>query len=157
MPGIGTSAVNGVRFWGYREPDGMGTPYISSKSGFSNLGPGRRINKVAGDTTVINTHGQRVTNSQLPRPPMLGPKPALQHTAFFVMTGVSRDNTGVPLGNCAVYVFDGDDRRIGVTVSNGSGAWSVILPNNAGPFWVRYYLAGSPNRAGTTDYGVLQG
>lgn len=73
-------------------------------------------------------------------------------TDTFTISGTSRDSTGATLGGCEVRVFDGSNNFVGQTTSNGSGAWSLSVPTNSGPFWVRYYLAGSPNVGGTTDY-----
>lgn len=73
-------------------------------------------------------------------------------TDTFTISGTSRDNTGAALGGCEVQVFDGSNVFVGQVISDGSGAWSLSVPTNSGPFWARYYLAGSPNRAGSTDY-----
>ena len=81
--------------------------------------------------------------------------PLLRRLSFatdtFTISGTSRDNTGAALGGCEVSIFDGSNAFIGKVVSDGSGAWSFMVPTNSGPFWARYYLAGSPNRAGSTD------
>lgn len=73
-------------------------------------------------------------------------------TDQFVIAGTSRDSTGATLGACRVQIYDGSNVFLGETVSDGSGNWSMSVPTNSGPFWARYYLAGSPNRAGITDY-----
>lgn len=73
-------------------------------------------------------------------------------TDTFTITGTSRDNLGATLGNCEVRIFDGSNTFMGQVISDGAGAWSFSVPTNSGPFWARYYLAGSPNRGGTTDY-----
>jgi hypothetical protein len=76
-------------------------------------------------------------------------------TDTFTISGTSRDNTGAALAGCEVRVFDGSNAFIGQVISDGSGNWSLSVPTNSGPFWARYYLAGSPNRAGATDYFLV--
>ncbi len=67
-----------------------------------------------------------------------------------VLSGTSRDNTGAALGNCRVMIFGtGDKRFILETQSDGSGNWSVSMLVG-GPFFLVEYLAGSPDRAGTS-------
>lgn len=69
------------------------------------------------------------------------------------LTGVSRDKDGAALGNCRVMLF----RSVGMvgpdfvaeTTSDGSGNWSIPI-NESGPFFLVEYLAGSPDRAGTS-------
>jgi hypothetical protein len=64
--------------------------------------------------------------------------------------GVSRDATGVALGNCVVKVFrTDDDTLVGRTTSDGSGNWTVY-PIGAGPYYFVEYKAGSPDVFGTS-------
>lgn len=67
-----------------------------------------------------------------------------------VLSGVSRDSTGAPLAGCTVNLFRTvDNSFVDSTVSDGSGAWSI--PTMArGPFFLVEYLAGSPDRFGTS-------
>lgn len=67
-----------------------------------------------------------------------------------VIAGVTRDNVGAPLGNCTVDLFiTATDAWVAQTISDGSGNWSLPV-YVSGPFFARAYLAGSPDRAGTT-------
>ena len=72
--------------------------------------------------------------------------------ATFVISGTTRDNTGVALGNCTVHLFrTTDDFEVQMTTSNGSGLFAFDPVNNGnGPWYVVAYLPGSPDRAGTT-------
>lgn len=71
-----------------------------------------------------------------------------------IISGVSRDNTGAPLGNCRVMLFRtavgvGQQDFVGETLSDGSGNWSFATLES-GPFFLVEYLAGSPDQAGTS-------
>jgi len=64
--------------------------------------------------------------------------------------GVSRDATGVALGNCVVKVFTTvDDTLVASTTSDGSGNWTAY-PNAQGPYYFVEYKAGSPDVFGTS-------
>ena len=64
--------------------------------------------------------------------------------------GVSRDATGVALGNCVVKVFrTADDTLVASTTSDGSGNWTAY-PNAQGPYYFVEYKAGSPDVFGTS-------
>jgi hypothetical protein len=66
------------------------------------------------------------------------------------ITGVSRDNTGAALGACVVKCYRAwDDLMIAQTVSDGSGNFT-LNPSTSGPYYLVWYLAGSPDRAGTS-------
>jgi hypothetical protein len=70
-----------------------------------------------------------------------------------VLSGTSKDNAGVALGNCTVLVFRTSDKSyIGSTVSDASGAYAFALPTGgaAEQYFAISYLAGSPDVAGTT-------
>ena len=70
--------------------------------------------------------------------------------AKWVIQGVTRDGSGVALGGCTVHVFlSSNDARQGLTVSDGSGNYSVSVQPSA-PHYCVAYLAGSPDVAGTT-------
>jgi hypothetical protein len=80
---------------------------------------------------------------------------APQFTGSFTLVGVSRDNAGAPLGNCTVDLFRSTDNSfLGRTVSDGSGNYSFKLGNNSEPMFVRMYLAGAPDLAGTSQNGL---
>lgn len=64
--------------------------------------------------------------------------------------GVSRDATGVALGNCVVKVYrTSDDVVVATTTSDGSGNWTAY-PNQPGPYYFVEYKAGSPDVFGTS-------
>ena len=66
------------------------------------------------------------------------------------IVGVSRDATGVALGNCTVKVFrTADDTLVASTVSDGSGNWTAY-PNAQGPYYFVEYLAGATDVFGTS-------
>jgi len=66
------------------------------------------------------------------------------------IVGVSRDATGVALGNCVVKVFrTADDVLVASTTSDGSGNWTAY-PNQTGPYYFVEYKAGSPDVFGTS-------
>lgn len=79
----------------------------------------------------------------------------VQSAQRWALTGVTRDSTGAALGNCAVVVMETGRINVGgaavdaMTTSDGSGNYSVELPNN-GAHSAFAYLVGSPNRAGVT-------
>jgi hypothetical protein len=57
--------------------------------------------------------------------------------------GVSRDATGVALGNCVIKVFaTANDTLVASTTSDGSGTWTAY-PNAQGPYYFVEYLAGA--------------
>jgi hypothetical protein len=67
-----------------------------------------------------------------------------------VVSGVTRDNTGAPLGGCTVKLYDTPtDTVLAQTVSDGSGNYAFNL-SLYGPFYCVAYLPGSPDVAGTT-------
>lgn len=72
-------------------------------------------------------------------------------SAAWRLSGTTRDSAGSPLGSCTVKVFrTADDVLMATLVSDATtGAWSVDLMTQ-GPFYTVDYLAGSPDRAGTS-------
>jgi len=68
------------------------------------------------------------------------------------LSGVTRDSTGAPLGNCTVHLFYAStDQFISAQISDPTtGAFTFQIGNNAGPFYVTAYLAGTPDVAGTS-------
>lgn len=77
------------------------------------------------------------------------------HHGRFVVSGVTRDANDAALGNCIVHCFaTDDDRELGQTVSDGSGNFSIQIASNGWACYLVAYLAGTPNRAGTTDITI---
>jgi len=78
-----------------------------------------------------------------------------QTTVQFLLSGITKDDTGAPLGNCRVVVFETarlqiDGAPIVVeTVSDGSGNYAVIVPMNTA-YQAIAYKPGSPDVAGIT-------
>lgn len=69
----------------------------------------------------------------------------------YVIAGVTRDGSGAALGNCVVKLFTTvDDIERYATVSDASGNFSFSVPSNGWAFYAVAYLAGAPDRAGTT-------
>ena len=82
--------------------------------------------------------------------------PTLTQHAPPVITGVTRDSSGVALGDCVVQLFrTSDDAIVTETVSDGSGNYAIFA-QGTGPFYVVAYKAGAPDVAGTT-VNTLQG
>lgn len=71
-------------------------------------------------------------------------------TLNMVLSYISRDAAGAPLGNCRVMIFRTEDMSfVGETTSDASGNWSLSMMKG-GPFFFVEYKAGSPDRAGTS-------
>jgi hypothetical protein len=68
----------------------------------------------------------------------------------WVLDGVTRDGSGVPLGTCRVMIFSSFDLTFIIeTTSDGSGNYSVFVVRGW-DFFVNAYKAGSPDVAGTS-------
>lgn len=71
---------------------------------------------------------------------------------YFRITGITRDTNSAILGNCVVDWFDSVTKTlIGTTTSDANGLFefrSAGQPPNA--YYLRCYLAGNPDVAGTT-------
>jgi hypothetical protein len=81
------------------------------------------------------------------RPNFISPK----FYGSFIISGVTRDSVGTPLGNCAVHLFESaTDIEVSEVVSDGSGNFTFNIGNNAGFFYIVAYKAGSPDVSGTT-------
>jgi len=72
-------------------------------------------------------------------------------------TGITKNNSGVALPNCRVDLFKADATQayIATTYSDASGNYSFTVGSNAGYFFCRAYLPGSPDVAGTTTDVVV--
>ena len=69
----------------------------------------------------------------------------------FSISGTTRDSAGTALGSCEVHLFEtGTDIEIAQTNSDGAGAFTFVIGNNAGYFYIVAYKAGSPDVAGTS-------
>lgn len=67
------------------------------------------------------------------------------------LAGTSRDSAGAILANCTVHLFaSGSHQLIAATLSGAAGEFSFGNPGT-GPFYLRAYLPGSPDVAGTTS------
>jgi hypothetical protein len=67
-----------------------------------------------------------------------------------VITGVTKDSAGTPLGNCVVQLFRTLlDALVEEKTSDASGNFSFYNPAS-GPFYIVAYKAGAPDVAGTT-------
>lgn len=83
----------------------------------------------------------RVVHHLLPTPP-----------TYFRITGVTKDGTGAPLGNCVVDWFrTSDDVKLDTVTSDADGIFEFRTagqPPNA--YYLVAYRAGSPDVAGTS-------
>ena len=78
----------------------------------------------------------------------------------WVISGVTKDSSGTPLGSCTVDLFLTDgDVLYGTTTSDAStGAYRFLVSGNSSDFYCVAYKAGSPDVAGVTVntlYGVF--
>jgi hypothetical protein len=68
----------------------------------------------------------------------------------FLISGITKDATGAPLGNCDVHLFrTSDDLEVGQTVSDPTGAFAFYVAPGV-QFYCVAYKAGSPDVSGTT-------
>lgn len=83
-----------------------------------------------------------------------------QSTQRWLVQGVTRDSSGVPLGDCRVVVIETgrvtvtDSPVVAETISNGSGVYSVPVPLNTS-YQIIAYKPGSPDVAGITRADVI--
>lgn len=88
---------------------------------------------------------------QLPSPRLIrGAKPL--PAPLISLSGVTRDSTGAVLGGVTVQVFEtATDRYITEVISDPTtGVYVVPVGIGTGPYYAVAYLAGAPDRAGTT-------
>jgi hypothetical protein len=80
-------------------------------------------------------------------------------TGLFVITGLTKDSSLSPLGNCRVVALETGRIEINgapvvaETVSDGSGNYSITVPSNVA-FQLLAYKPGSPDVAGITRSDV---
>lgn len=75
----------------------------------------------------------------------------------FGFIGISRDSTGTALGGCTVKLYrETDDALMETTTSDANGNYRFKSAAPVGvTYYVRWYLAGSPDRAGTSKNGLV--
>ena len=84
-----------------------------------------------------------------------GPFRRVLPTVVKHITGVTKDSTGAPLGNCVVHLFrTSDDALMYQTTSDGSG--NFVFTCGLDSYYIVAYLPGSPDVAGVT-LNTLQG
>ena len=112
--------------------EGVGGSIYAIRTGFS-FGPCQTVKLMAGDPDMF-----------FKSPVMAGDN--------WELSGVTRDSTGAPLGGCTVHLFyASNDQFISAQISDPTtGAFTFQIGNNAGPFYVTAYLAGTPDVAGTS-------
>jgi len=67
------------------------------------------------------------------------------------LSGITRDSSGNPLGNCMVQLFrTQDDLFVNEVISDNGGFYRVGSPYRNTQHYLVAYLAGSPDVAGTT-------
>lgn len=77
--------------------------------------------------------------------PPWGPYPKLQAwpVPLGTISGITRDNTGAPLGGCAVHLFrTRDDLEIAITGSDNTGFYSFTLAQGVETYYCVAYKAG---------------
>lgn len=73
-------------------------------------------------------------------------------TRNFVLAGSAVDAAGAPYVGALVKLFrKGDDSKVAETTSDGAGAWSFTLPENAGNFYVVAFDASGAPMGVTTN------
>lgn len=81
-------------------------------------------------------------------------------TGLFVITGITKNSAGSPLGNCRVVALETGRIQIdgtpvvGEAISDGSGNYSIAVPTNVA-FQLIAYKPGSPDVAGITRSDVV--
>lgn len=68
----------------------------------------------------------------------------------FGLSGITKDSTGAVLAGCTVDCFSESDVFLAQTVSDGIGAFA-FTGLGVGTVYLRAYLAGVPDVAGTTN------
>jgi hypothetical protein len=77
---------------------------------------------------------------------------AISRPSQYVVSGVTRDATGAPLGGCTVKLFETISGLFrGYTISDANGNYAIEIAGDRGlSLFAEAYLAGSPDVAGTT-------
>lgn len=84
------------------------------------------------------------------------PRRFARFSGSFAISGTTRDANGVPLGGCAVHLFESaTDLKVAETVSDGSGLFTFTVGTNSGTFYVVAYKPDAPDRFGTTVNTLL--
>jgi hypothetical protein len=74
-----------------------------------------------------------------------------QASITFVLTGVAKDSSNIPLAGAQVDCFKvGSNEFVASTIADGSGSYAFTLPTNQA-YFTRAYLAGAPDKAGTSS------
>jgi hypothetical protein len=77
-------------------------------------------------------------------------------TAVYHITGITRDSSGVALGDCTVDLFRSSDKVLVQTItSDGSGNYSFVVGDTTTQYFVRAYKDGTPNVFGVTDRDLV--
>lgn len=73
-------------------------------------------------------------------------------SANFQIADIAEDSTGAPLVGATIDLFRAGDRSfVATTISDGAGHYSFVVAPSGDSYFVRAYLAGTPNIFGTTD------
>lgn len=70
----------------------------------------------------------------------------------YTLSGITKDSAGAALPNCVVDAYETTtDQHRGATVSDSLGNYAIHVSGAEGEnFYVRAYLSGAPDVAGTT-------
>lgn len=70
---------------------------------------------------------------------------------YYRIAGVTKDSSGVPLGNCSVHLFrTSDDVEIDMVQSDASGNYEFRSATLITSYYVLAYKQGTPDVAGTS-------
>lgn len=93
---------------------------------------------------------------QVPQPLMRHQlRPTRRGDSSYAIAGVTRDSVGTALPDCDVLVFEQQTNiLLDKTRSDGSGNYSVKVPNDTNLYYVVSFLEGAPDVHGVTDRDV---
>jgi hypothetical protein len=133
---------------------GQGTNATTPSNGFSNLSKGGSYSRLSVGDLIVNAGGQAAFVVSA------GTGTAGSMVTFrgsmVAIAGVTRDQSGNPLGSCDVRAFKTDNNQlVDTTVSDENGNYTVNVLDTTNHFIVAF-KAGSPNVKGVTDV-TLQG
>lgn len=82
------------------------------------------------------------------RPPL---RRASAVSSALIISGITQDSGGSPLGGCAVRLFlTAGDAIVASTTSDANGLYSFAVPADISTYYVVAYKAGAPDVEGTT-------
>lgn len=107
-------------------------------------GRGRALESLVGGNAGARG-GQAGLGRSSPAPLVSGPK----FFGSFTASGVTKDSSGAPLGDCTVDLYSESRTWLARTTSDGAGAYSFACVG-VGSVFVTAFKAGAPDVTGTT-------